>query len=90
MISPVSIYELLFKAARGRLPTIRNALETAIQESGFPVLAITAPHAKRAAKLDWAHGDPWDRILGAQAQIEAACLVSRDTAFDRIAISRVW
>ena len=90
IISPASIYQLLFKAGRGRLPTTREALEPALRSCGFPILAINALHAERAAKLDWPHGDPWDRILAAQAQIEGAGLVSRDPAFDRIAIERVW
>ena len=72
------------------LPAPREALEQALQASGLPALSITPFHAVRAAKLDWDHGDPWDRILAAQTQIEKAQLVSKDEAFDAISIPRLW
>ncbi len=90
LASAVNVYELLFKAGRGRLPVARDALEQALQSSGLPTLNITPAHAARAAKLAWDHGDPWDRLLAAQAQAEPAQLVSKDEAFDAVNISRLW
>lgn len=38
-------------------------------------------HAHLAGLLDWDHGDPFDRMLAAQAIVEDATLVSADDAF---------
>ena len=40
-----------------------------------------APHAMRAAALPMHHGDPFDRMLVAQAQLEGMELVSADEVF---------
>jgi PIN domain nuclease of toxin-antitoxin system len=36
------------------------------------------------------HGDPFDRLLVAQAQVETVALVSADTRFDPYGIDRLW
>ena len=76
-VSAVSIWELGIKAAGGKL-SIPDALEEATRRSGFAELPITFDHAKRAAALPAVHGDPFDRMLVAQAQIEQLELVTRD------------
>ena len=53
-------------------------------------LAITHDHAEYAAQLDWAHCDPWDRLLAAQALLESCALVSIDKVFDRVPVDRRW
>ena len=55
-------------------------LPESVAAAGFPELA----------RLDWDHGDPWDRILLAQATLEDMTLVSADTVFDAVGASRVW
>ncbi len=88
--SPVSLYELLFKASRGRLPPEAMHLPEAARTSGLEELGLTAPHLVRAARLDWEHGDPWDRILLAQAILEDMDLISADTVFDGQTSRRAW
>ena len=44
-----------------------------------------------AGRLDWAHRDPFDRMLAAQAMLEGLTLVTRDPAFDGIeGFSVLW
>ena len=76
-VSAVSVWELRIKAAQGKL-SVPDTLEEAIRRSGFAELPITFDHAKRAAVLPAVHGDPFDRMLVAQAQIEQFEIVTRD------------
>jgi PIN domain nuclease of toxin-antitoxin system len=80
-VSAVSIWEAEIKAAAGRLRLGRNlARETEVR--GFEQLAITFAHSAQAAHLPGHHGDPFDRMLVAQAQLESLTLVTRDPVFD--------
>jgi len=45
---------------------------------GMELLDITPEVAWRAARLPFAHSDPWDRILVAQARIKDVPLISCD------------
>lgn len=53
-----------------------------IANAGFEPLAISADHAERAGALPPYHRDPFDRMLVAQAQVQALTVVTRDPAFD--------
>ena len=88
--SPASLYELLFKAARGRMRTDAMALLEAVRDSGIEELGLTTPHLVHAARLAWEHGDPWDRILLAQATLEDMDLISVDKVFDELTDRRMW
>ena len=88
--SPVNLYEITFKAHRGRMPeAARHVPETALA-SGFEELALTSLHLVHAARLDWSHGDPWDRILLAQVHLEDLYLISADKVFDAQTERRLW
>ena len=45
---------------------------------GFRLLNLTFAHAEHAGALPPHHGDPFDRMLVAQAQIEGLVLVTSD------------
>jgi PIN domain nuclease of toxin-antitoxin system len=86
MVSAASIWEAEIKAAAGRLQLGRN-LARESEARGFQQLAITSAHAVRAARLPGHHGDPFDRMLVAQAQLEGLTLVTRDPVFDNYAVA---
>ena len=88
--SPASLYEIAFKAGCGRLPAAAMHLPEAAGTSGFEELGLTSLHLVHAARLDWDHGDPWDRILLAQASLEDMALISIDEAFDARTDRRLW
>jgi PIN domain nuclease of toxin-antitoxin system len=54
------------------------------------VLPITVEYADVQANLPKLHGDPFDRLLVAQAQVENISLVSADSNFDHYGINRLW
>jgi PIN domain nuclease of toxin-antitoxin system len=49
----------------------------------FAPLPITVEHAVHAGDLPPHHGDPFDRMLVAQAQLEALTIVTRDSNIRR-------
>jgi PIN domain nuclease of toxin-antitoxin system len=59
-------------------------------DQSFKHLPIGIEHARRAGLMPGEHRDPFDRILIAQAQIEALCLVSNEKCFDGFGINRLW
>jgi PIN domain nuclease of toxin-antitoxin system len=88
--SPFGFYEIMFKASRGRLPESALNLPAAVETAFYRELPLTTRHFIRAALLDWTHGDPWDRILYAQAMLEDMHIVSADRVFDEVTDRRVW
>lgn len=79
-VSAASVWEAEIKAAIGKLDLDADlAGEPALH--GFLELGITAGHAVEAARLPLHHGDPFDRMLIAQARLEDLTVVTRDAAF---------
>ena len=76
-VSPVSAWEIAIKRALGKLRAPDN-LEASVKEQGFTPLSLTFHHAEQAGALPPHHGDPFDRMLVAQAQAEGLILVTRD------------
>ena len=77
--SAVTPWELGIERALGRI-TIPDGFVAALQSGGFLPLAISAEHAEHAPALPPHHRDPFDRMLVAQAQLEALALVTADEA----------
>jgi PIN domain nuclease of toxin-antitoxin system len=79
-VSAATIWELSLKAALGRLNLDGADLVEEIVGNDFVELPVTARHSLAAANLPRHHGDPFDRMLIAQAQIEGLTMVTRDAA----------
>ena len=77
LASSVSAWEIAVKRALGKLKAPVN-LEVAVKKQDFVPLNLTFLHAERAGALPPHHGDPFDRMLIAQAQVEGLILVTRD------------
>ena len=75
-----SAWEISIKQAAGRLDAPEDLLD-AVAANDFETLAITLDHAMAAGRLPAYHGDPFDRMLIAQAAIEGCTLVSVDRRF---------
>jgi PIN domain nuclease of toxin-antitoxin system len=75
--SAVTPWELGIKRSLGKI-TYPDGLSETLRSEGFVELPISAAHAERAADLPPHHGDPFDRMLVAQAQLESLVLVSAD------------
>lgn len=78
--SAASLWEVAIKAGRGREDFAADAGEVrdALEANGFHELPIAAQHAVAVAKLPALHGDPFDRMLIAQAIAEPMALITTD------------
>jgi PIN domain nuclease of toxin-antitoxin system len=80
LLSTASAWEIAIKAGLGRLHQ-PEPLEAVMKRRRFQPLNISFAHAAAAGALPRHHGDPFDRMLIAQAQSEGLTLVTRDRAF---------
>ncbi len=76
-VSAVCIWEVAIKRALGKLRA-PEYLAASVEAAGFSELPVTFVHAEQAGSLPEFHGDPYDRMLVAQAQIEGLTLVTAD------------
>lgn len=93
LVSHATVWELAIKTALGKLELDRALprwIEHYVTGNGFAYLPISLSHTLGVATLPQHHGDPFDRLLVAQCEIERLALVSRDPAFDAYGITRVW
>ena len=92
-VSLASFWEIAIKVSLNklRLPgLIDRYLPDQMSLNGFEQLEIGFRQITRCATLPRHHGDPFDRLLVAQAQEEKLAVVSRDPAFDSYEVKRIW
>ncbi len=88
-ISAVSVWEIAIKRSLGKL-VIEGGWTKALGRLGFDPMPITAVHAEHVEHLAWHHRDPFDRMLIAQASLEAHALVSADHELAVYGVEVVW
>ncbi|MCM2474736.1 type II toxin-antitoxin system VapC family toxin [Rhizobium sp. CG5] len=91
-ISSVTAFEIANKLRLGKLEFAREIVEnfdTVLREANFLTLDVTPSHALLAGRLPGDHKDPFDRLLAAQASLDALVLISADGAFDGFDIDRL-
>ncbi len=87
-MSAASVWETEIKVASGKSAARLRARRRAAVEHGFAPLDDHR-RARRAppARLPRHHGDPCDRMLVAQAQLEGLTIVTRDPVFSRYQVA---
>jgi PIN domain nuclease of toxin-antitoxin system len=76
-VSAASAVEIGLKQATGKLQAPAD-LEGQIRHHRFTPLPVTVAHGLHVGTLPLLHGDPFDRLLVAQAQLEGLTIVTRD------------
>ena len=80
--SVASLWELVIKSAKGgdsfRVDVAE--LRAGLMTFGYEELTVTADHVLEVGRLDRLHSDPFDRLLLAQARVEAMSLLTADRA----------
>ena len=93
LISLASAWELAIKAGLGKLklslPVKRFVVEN-VAANGFRMLDIGIAHVGRVETLALHHGDPFDRLLIAQALEENLTIVTADPVFRKYGVRRIW
>jgi PIN domain nuclease of toxin-antitoxin system len=77
VVSAASAWEIAIKQALGKLDA-PDDFARACESSGFELLNVDFAHASAAGALPAIHNDPFDRMLVAQAELEALTLMTRD------------
>lgn len=94
LVSAASAWEMAIKHRAGQWPEAEVLLDqhdSVVERLGARTQPISAADAIRAGGLSWAHSDPFDRMLAAQALLHSATLVTRDQAFAQvIGIPLLW
>ena len=92
-VSPATYWEIAIKIRLGKytLPEPYGLfIEREIATNDFHILPIEPKHTAVLTTLPLHHRDPFDRLLIAQAMVEAIPLLSVDTAFDAYPVTRLW
>jgi PIN domain nuclease of toxin-antitoxin system len=77
-VSVISAWEIEIKAAKGKLG-VPSDLQSAIAAQSFESLAVSMRHAYAVESLPRHHGDPFDRMIIAQAHLEDMTIVTSDS-----------
>ena len=96
-VSAASLYEIAYRAGTGKWPEVAGLLsidlDARLRGDGFEVIPATGRIMERAGRLDWAHRDPFDRLIVATAQERGLTLVSKDASLDAApggGVTRIW
>jgi PIN domain nuclease of toxin-antitoxin system len=93
LVSAASAWEIATKVRLGKFndaePFERHFL-AAVGEAGYTLLAIDAETALRAGRLKGDHGDPFDRMIAAQALALDIPVISTDAKLDGFGVRRIW
>lgn len=93
VVSAASAFEITTKFRLGKLPEFQEVaarFPAILNDYDCERLAVGMDHAALAGALPFAHGDPFDRLLIAQARIERIPLVSNEKPFDDFGVDRLW
>jgi PIN domain nuclease of toxin-antitoxin system len=92
LLSAASSWEIAIKFALGKLPLPEppeSYVPSRMRHDGVDALPVSHVHALHVATLPHHHGDPFDRILVAQAQLEDLPLVTRDPLVEQYDVATI-
>ena len=93
VFSLVSIWEIAIKIKTGKLNTIGSSVAYIREEMnayGMELLPIRYEHILQLEALPRNHGDPFDRLLVAQAISESLPILSGDEKLKEYGVKLIW
>ena len=93
LVSAASVYEISLKVRLGKLPGAADFESDLIlnieNRLGFKVLPLEPESMMRAARFENKHGDPFDRMISAQAIQHHLPVLSTDPKLDNFGVRRL-
>lgn len=92
-LSIASVWEIAIKVGAGKMVLpgpVGRYVPDRLRHDGFDLLGIELAHVVRAGDLPRLHGDPFDRMLVAQAQVEGIPILTSDPAIARYDVETIW
>jgi PIN domain nuclease of toxin-antitoxin system len=93
LVSAASAWEIATKVRLGKFPGAedfeRRFLDV-VRDAGYLLLSIDTETSLRAGRFTANHGDPFDRILAAQALALDVPIISKDPKLDLFGVRRIW
>ncbi len=89
LVSVATIWEIAVKRGSGKLEAVDD-LPVHVEAFGVTLMPVNAQVAWSVQRLPPYHGDPFDRLVIAQAKQDALPVVTRDRAFTLYDIDVVW
>jgi PIN domain nuclease of toxin-antitoxin system len=92
-LSVVSLWEMAVKTAAGKLElnaSVRASVEAQQERNALRLLPVEAAHVWALDDLPGMRGDPFDRMLAAQAAYEGMVLVTRDARLRELKVRTLW
>jgi PIN domain nuclease of toxin-antitoxin system len=92
-MSMASGWEMAIKVALEKLKLpipFKELFPARLETFGFLILPIQPKHLHAVLDLPRHHGDPFDRLIIAQALSEDFTVVSSDSDFDAYGVRRLW
>ena len=92
-LSAASSWEISIKAKLGKfqLPEAPGPyVRTRLAMQGIRSLSVTQEHTLSVYDLPLHHGDPFDRLIIAQALVEEMTILTSDRAFHKYPVELVW
>ncbi len=92
-LSAATVWEISIKMRLGKLQFPGPPSQTVpafMSKQGLRPLTVTHIHAVGVYDLPLHHGDPFDRLIIAQAIAEEMVILTSDRAFEKYAVDVVW
>lgn len=93
LLSTSTVWELQIKEGLGKLNLrtgVKAMVEAQLSINGLELLPVSLAHVWELANLPRLHGDPFDRMLVAQARHEGLTLVSADEIMREYPVEVLW
>ena len=93
LLSIASLWEIAIKVSLGKLTIagpFDEMVDSLVANRLITMLPILPAHLKIVSTLPHHHGDPFDRVILAQAQHAGLTVVGSDSAFEDYGVARLW
>lgn len=87
-LSVITPWEVVIKKQKGKL-NFKDAWFEYFEKERFTLIEVRMEHVLELLKLKKVHGDPFDRMLAAQARVEKLTIVTADPKIEKYEVKVV-